>query len=81
MRVLWLRLCIALLDLSIEYQRHTMYIHARRLAEAQGRARSLRASLASIDCPRRALRVVIAQKGLAPGGHSIAGKPVDLYKE
>lgn len=62
MRVFWLRLRILALSLLLEYRRGCMYRIIQVVSKHQNRLRALKVHLATIDCPRRALRVVAARK-------------------
>lgn len=62
MRVLWLRFRILLVTIALGYRRGCMYHHARLVSDHQNALRRIKGRLASIDCPRQALRVVVARK-------------------
>lgn len=59
LRVAVLRVRIFFVMFALNYRRFLMYYHANLLAQHQVRARQLKAQLARVDCPRRALHVVV----------------------
>ena len=62
MNALILRCQILLASFRLEVDRYRLYRAAKAVTKHHMRIRALRSRLASIDCPQRAFKVVVARK-------------------